>query len=1516
MLMKTILLFRRGLFLALILIYQLSCGQLFTQDFESSANLSTYVNSTSPTNEQFNAIGTSGAGTVVSINANKLRFARSGTNAGSYSRTLDFFPTPTSLIYQFDITVSGNSSAETTAAIWQVGSGYGLANNSEDLSKTHSRIGLNIGAISGQFSLRNISSTTNSATFSGKQTVTWYINNSGSSLTYTAPDATTQTVLNDTFDVWVDNLLVFKDVPVSTATVDLKNLKFVFTAGTANIDLDNIRINPFPSNSPRLATGGIGTLSGFAYNEGSGPSLSQFFNLSGSNLSPTSGNITVTPPASYEISSDGIAFTSSAFSIPYSSGSISESPATKIHVRLKAGLLVNTYNNESVIVSGGGAPSVSVICSGFVTKPTIVLGTLTSTVINYPLGSGPSSSANATVAGSNLTGNISIVPSDINQWEVSKDNLTWTSSTTYIPTGGMVSSSGNKIYLRLKTGLPVGNYAGTLTASSPTAFDKTISFTGEVLKPTILINSSPQNINLSGFTYDFAQGPSSTQSFRVDGTALSGNVAVSASFNWEISSNASYDGSNVSPYSTVVLTKSMSNEVNNKLITIRLKNGLAVGAYSGIITITSPEAETRIINVLGQVYPPKVEMKVTGGTGTITNGSVTPSSLNRTLFAAQKLGDSQTKMYTITNKGGADLVLGDFSVTGLHTADFSILNPPEPATILMQGQSLNFEIKFSPTTVGLKTAVILISNNDQARNPFSFTIAGNANFCGASAEIIIAQQGFEEIPAYADLPYTISNSPMYGVQTGFSTGKSTSADQPSSNNLFSEGARGFRIQGGTTPNTSLVPLLLNFAAIDTSIYSNIDLSLRVAGFSVGSTTNGMDHFDVLGGIAATDAEKIDFILIEISPDDGLTWYQQAKVVSDDPNLVWSFGSVGTTAVSKTYMANNTLTYFKSNLTTKYSTVLIKNVPSVPNLKIRISAQNNNDFESWILDDIKLVSTGLVPKVWNGTTWSPSDPVKSDKVIINGNYNTSTSGGSLQVCQCENNAAITIAANDHLIVSDQLINNGNITVENEGNFVQVHQVNTNSGSGTFTVNRNSNLKRLDYTYWSSPVIGQNLKAFSPGTLNNRFYTYNEGTDTFEGLDPVVHEFGDGQSGFESAAKGYAIRASNYYPIGAPAPVQLFKGIFKGVPNNGSVAFPLAYQSISTGNGYNLVGNPYASNIDFYQLAENNKSLIGKTAYFWTNLNPNPSMQANNYPEAGYYNNYAVLNGTGGIPATLGASGSVKSAVPTSIIKVGQGFLVKAKQGGNLLFTNSIRTTSSNGMFFNKGAGENTEPITDRYWLHLTTSLGVTTTALIGYIAGATNQFDLDYDAELFGLGADALFTQLEDRKLGIQGREVPFLSDDIVQLGTNHYAAGSYIFSLGEKEGTFASGQNIYLKDKETGILTNLSMNSYSFTSNQGLSLGRFELKYRPETSLAVSNPLKEQVTIYRSGNEFVVQATENITALEVFDASGRLMLQFNPHQRELRIDMTSFTNGLYVLKMILSSSHDVNSSVVTKKIRK
>jgi endonuclease I len=149
-------------------------------------------------------------------------------------------------------------------------------------------------------------------------------------------------------------------------------LKSGLTAANYNSELvSNIGGNASTSNvtcsgsvaQPATLTISPSVLTGFTYETGFGPSASQSFSLSGTALTPASGNISVTGTPDFEVSVNNTSF-SNSLDISYTGGTLTVTP---VYIWLKSGLLMGNYSSEDVSVIGGGATAKIVTCSGNVT---------------------------------------------------------------------------------------------------------------------------------------------------------------------------------------------------------------------------------------------------------------------------------------------------------------------------------------------------------------------------------------------------------------------------------------------------------------------------------------------------------------------------------------------------------------------------------------------------------------------------------------------------------------------------------------------------------------------------------------------------------------------------------------------------------------------------------------------------------------------------------------------------------------------------------------------------------------------------------------------------------------------------------------------------------------------------------------------------------------------------------------------------------------------------------------------
>lgn len=605
----------------------------------------------------------------------------------------------------------------------------------------------------------------------------------------------------------------------------------------------------------------------------------------------------------------------------------------------------------------------------------------------------------------------------------------------------------------------------------------------------------------------------------------------------------------------------------------------------------------------------------------------------------------------------------------------------------------------------------------------------------------------------------------------------------------------------------------------------------------------------------------------------------------------------------------TITKWQSSTSSNFTTGVVDIANTSNMLSLGANPSTNLYYRAVLTNGIctgysAVASVQVSSTTFSGSGWSNDLPDISKKAIISSDFTLSS---NITACSVEvnNNAKIIIPANKTLTIDGEVeVLSGNITVESDGSLIQVNSNAVNVGN--ITVKRKAKLKRNDYNYWGSPVSNQNLKAFSPETLDKRFYTYDEATDGFVTITPTTNNF--------IAGKGYAIRASATAPLSITDSLASKDYTFVGVPNNGNISYNLD----KIGNGYNLVANPYPSNINLDKLYKDNENDITGTFYFWTNINPNPAMQYANYPTAGYYNNYATYNASGGVPPAhplVTDTNEINKITPEAVIKPGQGFIVKATGNlttgdGKLNFNNSQRTEVTNTKFLNARMANADNVSIDRYRLQLTTPLQLVNTVLVAYKEGSSLAYESSYDAKLLVESPDSFYTQLNQEKMIIQGRGYPMDISDVVQLGTTFYQPGEHTISLLTKEGVFAEGQPIYLKDKVTGQVINLQTQNYTFTVvDTNESSDRFEVAYVNSTLATDVIKNKEGIAIYKDGTDFVISANEKLKEFKIYDASGKLMGQKSLAQKEYRFSAQDLKSGLYIID-VLTANQRVSKKVI------
>ncbi len=640
-------------------------------------------------------------------------------------------------------------------------------------------------------------------------------------------------------------------------------------------------------------------------------------------------------------------------------------------------------------------------------------------------------------------------------------------------------------------------------------------------------------------------------------------------------------------------------------------------------------------------------------------------------------------------------------------------------------------------------------------------------------------------------------------------------------------------------------------------FDPIDISGRTSLLFKGLFASGNDGYE------NADYIRVFYTIDGGTEQNGLWFSQEATGTNNQP--------IGLDADFDTD-ADNTTGVGRLTATFQEFTFSIPSGGSSLVLRIEISA--NSGSEELAFDNFR-VEGSVTTTTWDGAAWSNGVPSASKSGIINGAYDTGTDGVftayDLDVTAL---GSVNIAASNTLQVVNDIDNLGTFTIQSDGSLYMTNDA--ASVSGAYNVLRDSpnNANQFFFNYWSSPVQSSDtdLNTLFPSSVGNIF-NYNASTM------PADWNFTSGQMGL---ATGYAVRANQ---------TGVHTASYSGLINNGSISTPVFYNvdaNEPTDVGFNLLGNPYPSAMDWETFAADNSGAIDGTVYFWrqTIVTTGDNLAID----------YIAYNSTGSNPP--GATGNIGT---------GQGFIVQALNGGtgSVTFDNSHRIVDNNTQFFRNQANNND----GRIWLRMAGN-SYFATILIGFIPEGTDGFDNGFDGAFIGEGSTIeLYSWLNTQKLAIQALPVLTNQDKQVALGGEVTGAADYTLSIDQE--FINTDFDIILEDTDQSTMTDLRAGNYTFNLASAQEFNsRFIVHFNYNQVLGiddVGDGAIELKALIEDNVLHTVTNKEGASEITLYDLSGK-MVHKAPFAQQTPVPLTA--KGLYIVKIAFEDG----TSVVRKLI--
>lgn len=455
-------------------------------------------------------------------------------------------------------------------------------------------------------------------------------------------------------------------------------------------------------------------------------------------------------------------------------------------------------------------------------------------------------------------------------------------------------------------------------------------------------------------------------------------------------------------------------------------------------------------------------------------------------------------------------------------------------------------------------------------------------------------------------------------------------------------------------------------------------------------------------------------------------------------------------------------------------------------------------------------------------------------------------------ELEGTAALTSDKTIH--VTGNLVNAGTLNLgANSSSYSQLQVSGTITNSGSIT--QNQYLSSTGHHGISSPMAG--------------------GFGTTSGTSSALYGYDAANGAYLSAANTTVTTAGAGYfaPVGTGGYLTA-AGTFSatGTPNTShthSLGYSTSVAAGGSGNGWNLIGNPYTCGLDWTGVTKNS---VNDAFYIW-----DPATSTYKY----YVNGVSAPTGT--------YAGSV---LASGVIPPMQAFWVQTTGAG----ASVVSTMASHGTVASSPTFYKTQPDNIILTVSNVSDAAKGDVLWVKNLAGTTNGFEGQEDAwkmTNYG-GYPNIYTYDNGQKMAINATDL--MQTGVIPVGMSAPSTGvKYTFNAEQVASNGA--YTVILEDKHLNTFTNLGQGGYTFMyGDWNQEAPRFALHINQATVGQDEDGVQTEVKLYQNGDRLIIHGDAALhTLYRIISLEGRLI-----SEGSLQAGMASVIApkaGLYIVQL-------------------